>query len=215
MKHFLLIFLSAFIAITSRAQSPQYQEAMSKQVALLDQQSSSNPQTMGEISNTFERIAEAEKTQWLPYYYAGYCQVMAAFMQQDKSKVDELADKAASNAARADSLNKNNDEIACLRSMIASSRIAVDPQTRGQQYGPEAGSLLEQAKQLNAENPRVYLLQGQALFYTPEAFGGSKTKARETLEVAIQKYTAFKPASDIAPRWGAEYAKQLLEQTKK
>jgi hypothetical protein len=215
MKHFFLTFLSAVIALSSMGQGAQYQEAMSKQVALLDQQSSFNPQTMQEISNTFERIADAEKSQWLPYYYAGYCQVMAAFMQQDKSKIDVLADKAASNATKAESLSQGNDEIACLKSMIASSRIAVDPSTRGQQYGPEAGGQLQQAKQLNAENPRVYLLEGQMLFYTPEAFGGSKTKARETLEVALQKFAAFKPASDIAPRWGAEYAKQLLEQAKK
>ncbi|MEJ7671851.1 MAG: hypothetical protein WKF59_03885 [Chitinophagaceae bacterium] len=47
-----------------------------------------------ELANNFERIADAEKTQWLPYYYAAYCNVMNAFMEQDKTKVDAIADKA-------------------------------------------------------------------------------------------------------------------------
>jgi hypothetical protein len=188
---------------------------MAKQVALLDQESSYNPQTMLDISNTFERIAAAEKTQWLPYYYAAYAQVMSALMTQDKDKIDGLADKAQANINKADSLQPNNDEVACIRSLIASSRIMVDPQTRGQEYGPESGMQIEKAKQINPENPRVYLLEGQALYYTPEQFGGDKKKAKEVLELALQKYAAFKPASSIAPHWGEAHAKDLLQQAGK
>lgn len=215
MKQFLLLLLAVFAAAAVKAQSPRYQDAMAKQVALLDQESSYNPQTMLDISNTFERIAAAEKTQWLPYYYAAYAQVMSALMTQDKDKIDGLADKAQANINKADSLQPNNDEVACIRSLIASSRIMVDPQTRGQEYGPESGMQIEKAKQINPENPRVYLLEGQALYYTPEQFGGDKKKAKEVLELALQKYAAFKPASSIAPHWGEAHAKDLLQQAGK
>ncbi|HEU4554876.1 MAG TPA: hypothetical protein VFS25_18650 [Chitinophaga sp.] len=215
MKQFLLLLLAVFATAAVKAQSPRYQDAMAKQVALLDQESSYNPQTMLDISNTFERIAAAEKTQWLPYYYAAYAQVMSALMTQDKDKIDGLADKAQANINKADSLQPNNDEVACIRSLIASSRIMVDPQTRGQEYGPESGMQIEKAKQINPENPRVYLLEGQALYYTPEQFGGDKKKAKEVLELALQKYAAFKPASSIAPHWGEAHAKDLLQQAGK
>lgn len=215
MKRFFLILSAAFITATTYAQSAQYEGAMSQQVALLDDASNMNPERLQAISNTFERIADAEKTQWLPYYYAGYCQVIAAFLQAaDAGKLDPLADKADLNTAKADSLSKNNDEIACLKSMVATIRIMVDPQSRGMQYGPEAGMQLEVAKQLNPENPRAYYLQAQALYYTPEQFGGNKVKAKELMELAIQKFSTFKPASKIAPHWGEPHAKELLGQMK-
>lgn len=216
MKKFTLLFLlAAFTAVVVNAQSAQYQEAMTKQVGLLDQGSSYNPQTLLEISNTFERIAATEQSQWLPYYYAAYSQVMSAFMQQDKTKMDELADKADANAAKADELNKNSDEVALIKSLIATVRISVDPPARGPQYGPESGQQILKAKQINPENPRVYLLEGQALYYTPEQFGGDKAKAKETLKLALEKFAAFKPADNIAPHWGEARAKQLLEEAGK
>ena len=46
---------------------------------------------------------------------------------------------------------------------------------RYMQYGPIAEQALQKAIKLNPENPRIYLLQGQDKFYTPEQYGGSKT----------------------------------------
>jgi hypothetical protein len=208
------ICLFVGLASASMAQSAQYEGAMSKNVAMLDDSTNFNPDKLLEIGNTFERIAAAEKTQWLPFYYAGYCYVMSALMQRDNDKVDDLADKAAVNIEQAEAISPKNDEIDCIKSLIATSRIRVDPQSRGMKYGTESASLLEQANQINKENPRVYLLQGQALFYTPEQYGGSKPEAKKKFEVALQKFSTFKPASSIAPHWGEAYAKGLMAQIK-
>ncbi|CAL1520601.1 hypothetical protein [Chitinophaga sp. MM2321] len=207
---FLSLFLTGGLAIAAMAQSAQYQDAMTQQTADLDSSSVFNPDGLLQKANTFERIADAEKSQWLPYYYAAYCDIMIAFMQQDKSKIDPLADKAEANLDKAEALSPKNSEIACVRSLIASARLTVDPQTRGMKYGMEAGQLLEQAKAYNPENPRVYLLQGQSLLFTPEQFGGSKPKAKTMLELALEKYAAFKPDSIIAPHWGEGYTRELL-----
>jgi hypothetical protein len=215
MKQFVLALLMAVsITSVSMAQSAQYEGAMTKQVAILDDPASFTPQKLQELANTFERIGDAEKTQWLPYYYAGYCNVMIAFMEKDQSKVDAIADKAEADINKADALSPKNDEVLCIKSLLASSRISVDPQTRGQKYGTEAVSLQEQAAQINKENPRVYMLQGQSLFYTPEQFGGSKAGAKEKFTIALQKFSSFKPASSIAPHWGETYTRQLLAQIK-
>ena len=69
-------------------------------------------------------------------------------------------------------------------------------------------------KKLNVENPRVYLLEGQDKFYTPEQFGGSKEKAKELFNEALKKYDAFKPASDIDPNWGKTTVNYFLSQYK-
>ena len=49
---------------------------------------------MQDLANNFERIATAEKTQWLPWYYAAYCTVSASYTESDNSKKDGIADKA-------------------------------------------------------------------------------------------------------------------------
>jgi hypothetical protein len=211
MKTFVLSFCLLVTTFSMTfAQSAQYQSAMSKQLALLDDPANRGPEKMQEIANTFERIAAAEKTQWLPYYYAAYCYVMNALSEKDKSKVDAIDDKAQAAIEKAESLSPKNDEIYCVKSLVATARIGVDPMTRGMQYGTEAATWLTQAGQINKENPRVDLLQGQSLYYTPEQFGGSKEKAKEKFELALKKFAAFKPASVIAPHWGEEYTKQLL-----
>jgi hypothetical protein len=208
------ICLLAGLASNTMAQSAQYEGAMTKQVALLDDSTNFNPDRLLEIANTFERIAAAEKTQWMPFYYAGYCYVMSALMQKDNDKVDDLADKAAVNIEQAEAINPKNDEINCIKSLIASSRIRVDPPSRGMEYGTQSANLLVEANQINKENPRVYLLQGQALYYTPEQFGGDKAEAKRKLETALQKFSTFKPASSIAPHWGETYARALIGQIK-
>ncbi|RPD38761.1 hypothetical protein [Chitinophaga barathri] len=197
---------------TVQAQSDQYKSAMKQQVALLDSNSTFTVGGMQQLANTFERIAEAEKTQWLPYYYAAYCRVNEAFMTENKSKTDEIIDKSVLNIEKAQALKGPDSEISCILSLIASARIGVDPMTRGMKYGPESAELLETAQKQNPENPRVFVLKGQSAMYTPEAFGGSKTRAKEMFDIALKKFATFKPESDIAPNWGEGYVKELIKQ---
>jgi hypothetical protein len=215
MKRFFLAFLFTGSLATAMAQSAQYTDAMTKQTSELDSSGTFTADGLQQKANTFERIADAEKSQWLPYYYAAYAQVMQALMLQDKSQIDPLADRAEGNLDKAEALSPKNSEIACIRSLIATARLTVDPMTRGMKYGPEAAALLEQAADFNPENPRIYLLRGQSLLFTPEQWGGSKSKAKTTLELALQKFAAFKPESSIAPHWGEPYTRKLLEQSQK
>lgn len=71
-----------------------------------------------------------------------------------------------------------------------------------QEYGPVASAALETAKGLNPENPRVYILEGQDLFYTPEQYGGDKQEAKKKFETASSKFDTYKPESNIHPNWG-------------
>ena len=99
-------------------------------------------QNLLDLANNFERIATAEKNQWLAYYYAALCQVNYTYMEQDKTKIDAIADKATELINKADALQPNNSEISCIKSMIASSHMMVNPMQRYMEYGPEASRLL-------------------------------------------------------------------------
>ena len=183
---------------------------MKKNLAALDT-SFKNPVDLIKVANNFERIASAEKIEWLPYYYAAFCQVNYGFMEQDKDKVDAIADKASELIKKADSLAPNNSEISCIKSMIASCHMMVNPMQRWQQYGAESGSNMAAAMKQDPANPRPYYLKGQGLKYTPEQFGGGCKTARPELQTALDKYAVFKPAGELHPNWGKEITAQLIK----
>jgi tetratricopeptide (TPR) repeat protein len=216
MKKILSLIAVLAVVTTTQAQSEKYTKAMQSNVVVLD--SLHTAETWTDAANTFQRIADAEKTQWLPYYYAALGNVMTGYMlsgqQAGADKIDPLADKAEEMLNKADALSKDNAEIWCVKKMIASLRLMADPMNRYMTYGPKAAEALQKAKSLNPENPRVYLLEGQDKFYTPEQFGGSKTEAKALFELALKKYDSAKPESDIHPNWGRSQVKYFLDQVK-
>lgn len=167
-----------------------------------------------QTANAFERIAGAEKKEWLPPYYTALCNAFMASMSSG-DKIDEYCDIADKYANKADSLSPNNSEVYALRSLICSQRIGVNPMMRGAKFGGKSAELNAKSKELDPTNPRPALLAGQGKFYTPPQFGGGKDKALPLIEEAVKKYEAFKPASTISPVWGKERAKQLLDECNK
>lgn len=198
------------------AQSEKYLKAMQDKIVAVD--STRNPQGLQGLSAAFERIGDAEKTQWLPYYYAALAQVNAGYMQGmgnlTPAKVDPIADKAEALLNKAEALEKNNSEIFVIKKMIASLRMMGDPMSRFMTYGPQAAAALQTARTLNPENPRIFLLEGQDKFFTPEQYGGSKTEAKKLLEESLKRYASFKPASSLAPVWGKTTVEYFLSQIK-
>jgi hypothetical protein len=213
MKKFLVLFAVSVISTALFAQNEKYVKAMKSNMALMD--SAFAKGNFAELSNNFERIGDAEKTQWLPYYYAAYCTAMSALMENDKSKTDGIADKADQQIKKAESIaGKENSETCVIKSMVASSHLMVDPQTRWQEYGPIASSNIEKAKQLDPTNPRPVFLDAQSKMYTPEAFGGGKAPAKELFLTAMKMFDTFKPQSDLHPNWGKTSTQYFLEQLK-
>lgn len=220
MKKIILSITLCICMFAVFAQSEKYKSAMKEKIAVLDTLSDMN--ALKDMSAAFERIADAEKTQWLPYYYAALSLINAANLvyvanpsdMEELKKMDPLAERAEQLIDKADALSQNNSEIYAAKKMTATLRMMVDPMSRYMQYGAKAQEALETAKKLNSENPRIYLLEGEDKFFTPEQFGGSKTEAKKLFEEALKKYDAFKPASDIDPNWGKNTAQYFLNQLK-
>jgi hypothetical protein len=155
MKKLIIVSVLLSVSFLSFSQSDKYVAAMKKNLAAIDT-SFQNPASLLTLANSFERIATAEKNQWLAYYYAAFCQVNYGFMEQDKEKVDGFADKATDLINKADSLMPNNSEISCIKSMIASCHMMVNPMQRWQEYGAESNGNMEKAMQQDPNNPRPY-----------------------------------------------------------
>jgi tetratricopeptide (TPR) repeat protein len=219
MKKFLTLILACAAFSASFAQSEKYVKAMEALVPSID--TTMNREALTGLANSFERIASAEKTQWLPYYYAalayiraGYTYAMDGSFGDKSTDIDPIADKAEQLLNKADELNKNNTEVWVVKKMLASLRLMANPMVRYMEYGAIATAALEMAKKLNEENPRIYLLEGQDLFFTPEQFGGDKEEAKKRFEKAVSKFGTYKPESSIHPNWGLRDVNYFLSQVK-
>ena len=205
------------IATTGYSQSQKYLKAMEAQVPSVD-----TIITVGgwaELANTFQRIADAEKTEWLPYYYAALSHAMTGYHmlngQPATDKIDAEADKAEDLLKKAEAISKDNSEIFVVKKMMQHpANVGRSPKPLYDIWPCRAGDRWKRPEQLNPANPRVALLEGQDKFYTPEQFGGSKTEAKAIFEDAMKKYEAFKPESSISPNWGLRQVKWLYSQCK-
>lgn len=203
-KLLLVIALIASISAT-KAQSDKFTSAMEKNLSIMD--SAKTSADLVSVAAAFERIGDAEKNQWLPYYYAGLALSTAGWMDQTMDKdanaerIKKLCDKAAA-------IN-DNAEIYVVRNMAATQQMLVNPQEHWMNYGQEAAGALNKGLQLDPNNPRIYYLQGMSLFNTPEQFGGGKDKAKPLFEKAVALFKAEQSRA-LYPHWGQKQTEEAL-----
>lgn len=201
----IIIILSMFLVGQLAAQT-KYEAGMQKGLEQFG--AAKTVEDMATASAFFERIADAEKDKWLPYYYAAYANHLTGWMNPKADK-DKVAEKSKDLLSKAEALERNS-ETYCMRQMIAIQQMTVDAMTRWQTFGTEAGNALAEAKKADPNNPRIYFLDGQTLMNTPEAFGGGKAVAKKLFEKSLTLFETFKPASPMHPNWGKDEATKLL-----
>src|SRR5580693_4303597 len=98
-----ILLVSCSFTLAAFSQSDKFVSAMKTNLSLLD--SAKSVPDFVSLANTFERIGDAEKTQWLPYYYAGLALSSAGWQPAttDKDgnadKINALLDKAVALAS--------------------------------------------------------------------------------------------------------------------
>jgi hypothetical protein len=216
MKKTIFILAVSLVSSAVFAQSDKYVKAMEQKIAMLD--SAKSGEDYRDLANAFERIGDAEKTQWLPYYYAAFAHTIIGYTYWTgqpvniADKVDPEADKAEAMLNKAIALSKETSETWVIKKMIASVRMIADVMNRYMTYGPAATEALEKAKELDPNNPRVYLLEGDDKFNTPEQFGGSKDEAKVLFDKSKTLFGTYKPESSIHPNWGMKRLTDYLSQ---
>lgn len=197
----------ALLSVLTLNAQTKYESAMQNGFAKLKETKGADDlQALGAY---YERIAEAEKTQWLPYYYAARHYTISAFMNPAADK-DKVASKVSELINKAETIEPANAEIYCLKQQVAVMQLLVDPMSRWQTFGAQASEAIAKAKEIDPSNPRPYLLEGQYLMNVPEAFGGGKAVAKKLFERSLELFSGFKPSSALHPNWGKEQAEQLL-----
>ncbi len=201
MKTNLLILTIGLFSICAWGQEERYTTAMLSAIEMMEQET--EPGDLIESANRFERIATAEKSRWMPYYYASYSLIVMSFDESDGGK-DLVLDRAQKLLDRALELEPEESELHVLQAFLYPSRIMVDPMGRGMTYIDKMFASLERAKTLNPENPRIYFLEGVNKLNLPPSMGGGADVAQPILEEALTRFEAFANEDPLWPHWGEE-----------
>jgi hypothetical protein len=218
MKKIILIITAALLMQAVTYAQDAYSQQMQAIVTKLDNANSAKDYE--QLATVFERMADAQKTQWLPYYYAAFCNAKIGWLKQhDPDNIEPFADKSDEEIKKAQSLldtskQKNElSEVYCVLSMLNQARVFINPPTYGPKYGPAANNYLHLAEKINPENPRMLYLEGWQKFATPKMWGGDKTKAKKLLTMSKQKLDN-NTSSGVEPHWGKKEAEEILKQLK-
>lgn len=212
MKKLILTFSLSLLGFTAFAQTA-YDKAMTEKIGkIMDHKT---PEEFTAMANDFDRIGTKENTQWLPYYYAAFATIQKGRLMMKTGKTAELdpvAAQADQYIAKAEALSPNNAEIYILKKITSGLRMMVDPMSRYMQESPIAQGALAKAQELDPENPRITVLLAEDAYFTPEQFGGSKTKGIELFNKSLEQFKLYKPKTALAPNWGKEEAEYFLSQ---
>ena len=200
----LMISVSIFAQTT-------FDKVMTEKISKIEQ--SKTPEDFTALSNDFLRIGDKEKTQWLPYYYSAHALIEKGrnlMRTGNLSELDAVAAQAQSSLDKASDLSKDNAELLILQKMIHSLKMMVDPQARFMSEGMLGADALSKAEKLDPENPRITLMKAEDTYFTPEQFGGSKTKGLELFQKSLDQFKVYQPKTSLDPNWGKMEAEYFL-----
>ena len=204
------LILAAIVLLVSklaRANDDKYISIMQKNIETVYHAEAVTE--LQDVVNSFQRIGEAEKTRWEPFYYASFGYIMIANHEQEPAKKDAYLDLALKGIAKANELHPGESEIVALEGFVHMIRVTVDPASRGQQYSGLAFQTFAKAVAMNPENPRALSLLAQMQYGTAQFFGSPTTEACGTLVKALEKFETYKPDNVLAPQWGRGMAEGL------
>ena len=168
-----------------------------------------------EASAMFERIAAAEKSNWLPPYYVALVNVTEAFQTKDKEKISALLTKAQAAYDNADGISPDNPEIMVIQALIHTAWIVYDPMTNGMKLSAKVSEIYEKAYKLAPDNPRVVFGKAEFEIGGAKYFGNDTKPMCAEVERAVGLFATFKPETAFHPNWGKERAEETLKECKK
>ncbi len=166
-----------------------------------------------QAANKFKLIAAKWPDSWVCNFYAAWSLSVLSFTEPNNDKKDPMLDEADRYYAKIASMDSTNDEVNVLGALLAQARLSVNPMLRHAKYGEIASKYYDEALSINPNNPRVFYLKANSLFYTPAAFGGGVDKAQPLYEKAETLFA--NDSKDIRkPHWGKLANEYMLKQCK-
>jgi tetratricopeptide (TPR) repeat protein len=222
----IFIFWLALTLISySRAQGPEENspqtEQSSKFIQALEEAKSKlqaglnawNVELLKEGRDLFLNLFMRQKAEnvYLHYYIAlaDYRLTTFYFASNNKQEAEQYNSEAQKYLEKAMEKDPGFGESFALYSFLLGYEIALHPE-RAMSLGPKSSEYSAKAFEKDPDNPRINLMQGISLLYTPEAYGGGTDKAIEFLEKSIRLFEKENIKDSLKPSWGKEEAYTFL-----
>jgi hypothetical protein len=203
-----IITLFTFFICSLLTAQTQYEQGMGKALGLWREGKSSDATAL------FERIASAEKVNWLPNYYIALINTTDAFNPIYKDKISDLLAKANATLDIELAKTPNNAELLVVQAMAKTALLASNPMVYGMTLSPKIAQIYMQASLIAPENPRVVFCKAQF------EIGGAKWTGADVKQLcgqvakSIDLFAKFKSETPFSPSWGLDRAKQALSNCK-
>jgi hypothetical protein len=214
-----IIFSLAIVLFyfSANAQQKTANSSLQNAVAKLDQ--AQKVKDYEALEKEFVKIAASQPKDWLPEYYAAFCNARIGFLSQDDGEsIEPYSNRGEEQAKKAETLldkatqKKELSELYTVMSMVNQTKVFINPMTYGPKNGPIAQQFLNQAKQLNPDNPRVIYLQAWFKYNTPKMWGGDKDLAKQLATKSLQLLE--NKDTGVNPHWGKAEAWEILSKYK-
>lgn len=202
-----------FMGGISFAQSGKYMMAMGKNLGKFGK--AETVEQYVAVANQFETIAKKEKTEWLPWYYNGLVNIIAAFDDSlSKDEKDALLDKAQTALDSLVVLVPQESEVFALEGFMNVGRLVVDPASRGAEYSAKVNASCQKALALSPDNPRAKYLILSNQFGGAQFFGADTSALCEEAREQLANWDNFKPKSRMHPNWGKSELQKIVDSCK-
>ncbi len=165
-----------------------------------------------EAINLFERIAAAEKENWLPSYYAAKIRVINSFKIKDITELKSTLDKAQDYINQSKANSPENAEIMALEALYYTSWVVYDGAKYGMMYAAKIGEIYNEAHLLDPKNPRVLLSKTEWDMGSARYFGKSVAPYCKDLDRAIELFKSENITEPFVPKGGLDNALRAKEE---
>jgi len=210
MKKQILSIAIVFLTIVATARNQEYEKVMGE--TLSQYKNCKNVEDFQALANKFSMIANAEKTEWLPFYYHAHCYILMSFMEpSDPKKKDDYLDVAEKSIEKILGLAPNEPEAYTLQGFFYTARLVVNPMERGQKYSMLSSQSLGKALGMEPGNPRARVLKLQNEMGTAQFFGKDPSEYCGQSKELLAKCDEYKIKSPIYPNWGKDQAEGIVK----
>lgn len=203
-KLLITCLLNLIIGATAIAQS-QYELGMEKALALME---NNEPK---KASDLFERLAEAEKDNWLPYYYASQIKIIESLSMNDMVKKEQQLEEAQELLDQALLFAEEDSvEVMVLQAMLHTSRLTIDPNLYGMNLSPIITRIYTNASEKAPNNPRVMMSKAEWNMGAAKYFGEDPKQYCDEIQASLELYGKEVVQKKYYPSWGEDRAKMLI-----
>jgi len=171
------------------------------------------------LEKEFVRIAASEPKDWLPNYYAAYCNARIGFLYQDDGEeIEPYSERGEKQAQKAQSLldtlqqKKELAEVYTVLSLVYRTRVFINPMTYGRKFGTLSQQYRARAQELDPGNPRAIYVRAWELYNIPKMWGGDKDQAKVLANQSL--HLLENAGTGIQPHWGKAEDEELLRKYK-